>query len=171
MGIRTLRQGDPIPSTEPSRYVNDAGYVRLRWKVGVEQYVEVYEHRFVAGMPDADLDVHHRNRVRDDNRAENLQVLTPEEHRLLHLDEDRPEFARRRAARGGHKSRESFEKAERAKSRRAAIHERALRMREMYEAGASTTEVGVAFGIDSSRVSVHLRRIGTTMRPFARSKR
>ncbi|PRB01785.1 HNH endonuclease [Microbacterium sp. MYb64] len=171
MAVQTLRPGDATPDGIPRRYVNGAGYVRLRWKVGIEQYVEVYEHRFVAGMPSPDLDVHHRNRVRDDNRIENLQVLTPEEHRLLHLDEDRPEFARRRAVRGGHKSRSAFEKAERAKSRRAELHNRSLRMREMYEAGASTTEVGAAFGVDASRVSVHLRRIGTTMRPFKRSNR
>lgn len=157
-----------MPEGQPKRYLNDAGYVRLRWKVGVEEYVEVYEHRLVAGMPPEEMHVHHRNRVRADNRAENLQVLTFEEHRALHLDEDRPEFARRRAARGGFKSRQAQEKAARADARREAMHQRALAMREMYEAGATTTEVGEAFGIDASRVSIHLRRVGTTMRPFQR---
>lgn len=169
MSIRTLKQGDPIPAGEPRRYLNDAGYVRLRWKVGVEQYVEVYEHRLVMGMPPDDLHVHHRNRDRQDNRPENLEVLTWGEHRQRHLGEDRPEFARRRAARGGYRSRSAQEKASRAIARREKMRDRALAMRAMYESGASTTEVGEAFGLDSSRVSVHLRRIGTEMRPFAKA--
>lgn len=169
--IRTLRHNDPIPEGEPARYLSDAGYVRLRWLVGTEQYVECYEHRFVAGLPDEDLHVHHRNRDRADNRPENLEVLSAEDHRQRHLDEDRPEFERRLAARGGYRGRAAYEKAMRAAARRAAIHERALAMRAMYETGATTTDVGAAFGIDSSRVSIHLRRVGTTMRPFSSTSR
>ncbi|GGH33995.1 HNH endonuclease [Microbacterium album] len=172
MGIRTLRAGDPIPAGEPRRYLTGAGYIKLRWKVGVEDYVEVYEHRFVMGMPDDDLQVHHRNRGRRDNRPENLVVLSAAEHRALHDAEDRPEFERRMAERGGYRSRAAQQKAERAAARRAALHRRALAMRAMYEAGSTTTEIGDAFGIHSSNVSIHLRRVGTEMRPFSsRSRR
>lgn len=166
--IRTLTHGDVIPQGQPRRYQNAAGYVRLRWLVAVDEYVEVYEHRLVAGMPDADLHVHHLNRDRADNRRDNLLVLSAAEHGLLHAREDRGEYDRRLAERGGYRSREAQTKADRAASRRAAIHDRALRMREMYDAGSSTTEVGASFGIHNSRVSVHLRRVGTSMRPFDR---
>lgn len=40
--IRSLGAGESPPDSEPKRYVNGAGYVRLRWKVGTE-YVETYE--------------------------------------------------------------------------------------------------------------------------------
>lgn len=164
MSIRTLRVSEAVPNGEPARYRNSSGYVRLRWLTAPGEYVEVYEHRFVAGMPDEDLHVHHRNRIRDDNRPDNLLVLTAEEHARLHADEDREMFAERKAARNGFRSVAAQRKAERAASRRAAIHARSLRMRVMYEDGATTTEVARAFGVDASRVSVHLRRVGTTMR-------
>lgn len=41
--IRQLRQGEPVPGGEPKRYENAKGYVRLRWKVGPHEYVEIYE--------------------------------------------------------------------------------------------------------------------------------
>lgn len=40
--IRSLGAGESPPDSEPKRYVNGAGYVRLRWKLGTE-YVETYE--------------------------------------------------------------------------------------------------------------------------------
>jgi predicted transcriptional regulator len=82
--IRTLRPGESAPTSEPRRYKSADGYMRLRWLVGPQQYVECYEHRLVAGMPSESMEVHHLNGIRDDNRPENLAVLTPEEHQAQH---------------------------------------------------------------------------------------
>lgn len=80
--IRQLRAGDPIPPGQPRRYRSQHGYIRLRWKVGERSYVEVYEHRFVAGLPPGH--VHHRNEVKSDNRPSNLEALSPSSHTALH---------------------------------------------------------------------------------------
>src|SRR5690349_13206471 len=91
MSIRSLRPDEPIPTDEPKRYPNAAGYVRLRWRVGPKEYVEVYEHRLLAGLPEG-KQVHHRNKVKDDNNAANLEVLTPRKHSELHADEERIDY-------------------------------------------------------------------------------
>lgn len=94
--IRTLRSGEPIPSSEPRRYPDRAGYIRLRWKVGPHEYVEIREHRLVRSGADSDH-VHHINHNASDNRPENLIRLSKGEHAALHGDGNR-KFARRRAA-------------------------------------------------------------------------
>jgi DNA-binding CsgD family transcriptional regulator len=167
MTIRALRDDEELPPIEPHRYLNAAGYVRLRWLVGPDKYVEAYEHRVVAGRP-IGLEVHHRNRVKTDNRPENLQSLTKAEHATLHQAEDAAKHAATLAARGGFRSRGAQEKAARAQARRNELTQRALRMRALYESGLSTTQIGAAVGIDSSNVSIHLRRVGTMMREFKR---
>ncbi|NUS00404.1 MAG: hypothetical protein HOV67_34710, partial [Kribbellaceae bacterium] len=97
-GIRQLRPGEAVPDTQPRRYGSGQGYIRLRWKVGTRQYVETYEHRVVDGHVTTAEHVHHRNRVRDDNRPENLEHLTAEEHGEEHRAESL-ERAQRMAAR------------------------------------------------------------------------
>jgi len=51
----------------------------------------VFEHRMLAwdaGMfTDPSLQVHHRNHVRTDNRLENFEIKTIEDHARLHADE------------------------------------------------------------------------------------
>lgn len=68
-----------------TRYVRPDGYVSI--KVGIREYA--LEHRLIAadqlGRPlGPDDQVHHINGVRDDNRPENLEVLTNAEHQRLH---------------------------------------------------------------------------------------
>jgi hypothetical protein len=86
--IRTLRPDEPVPDGEPRRYRDRDGYVRLRWRVGVRQYVEVREHRAIVGhIPD--LHVHHLNHDTSDNRPENLVHMTPAEHAAHHAASQR----------------------------------------------------------------------------------
>lgn len=67
------------------RYVNQQGYVLV--KTGVGKYE--LEHRLVMSehlgrtLLSAEH-VHHKNGVKNDNRLENLELLTSSEHALLH---------------------------------------------------------------------------------------
>lgn len=88
--IRQLKAGEPMPAGEPARYLSGHGYIRLRWKVGVRSYVEVYEHRVHQGVVTDAEHVHHENHRRDDNRPENLKGLSASEHRRRHQVIDRP---------------------------------------------------------------------------------
>lgn len=80
---RQLQPGERLPDGEPKRYVSGAGYMRLRWKVAPYTYVEVYEHRVIAGVVSGEQ-VHHINGDKLDNRPENLQCVSNPEHRRLH---------------------------------------------------------------------------------------
>ncbi len=79
---RHLRHGEAIPAGTPRRYLRKNGYVLLRWKLAPNEFVEAYEHRAIMGLPAAQ--VHHQNTVKTDNRADNLQVVTPSEHAHIH---------------------------------------------------------------------------------------
>ena len=90
--ITQLGQGDPVPDWEPRRYRTAHGYIKLRWHLGDGQALEVYEHRLVTGVkPDP---VHHINLRKDDNRPDNLEVLSPSEHGMRHRTWDRARGAR-----------------------------------------------------------------------------
>lgn len=85
---RTLRPDEPRPEGEPYRYPDRAGYVRLRWKVGVGQYVEVREHREALGAGYG-RHVHHKDHDPANNDPDNLVLLTPAEHAAIHAAESR----------------------------------------------------------------------------------
>lgn len=157
MSIRSLRVDEPIPSGVPARYIEGRGYVRLRWCVGPNEYVEEYEHRLVMGRPDAD--VHHRNGNKADNRPENLEVLARIDHSLVHA-----EATRGKRTYGPYRSHQAQQKAQRAEARRAERHARALEMKRSYDEGISTPAIAMAFNVHTSTVNAALRSIGVQMR-------
>jgi hypothetical protein len=83
--IRTLRPGEKVPTGKPTRWVNE-GYVNLRWRIAVGEFVETLEHRVVDGYVTTAPEVHHVNRHKADNRSENLEYVTGAEHKHLHRE-------------------------------------------------------------------------------------
>lgn len=81
--LRTLRPGEPRPAGEPRRYPDRDGYIRLRWRVGPSDYVEIREHRAIAAHVDG-IHVHHIDHDPGNNDPSNLVILTKSEHARLH---------------------------------------------------------------------------------------
>jgi ribonucleotide reductase alpha subunit len=81
---KDLRPGDRIASCYRGK-ANQKGYIALRGSLNtvMEHHVsaEYKYHRW----PNADEDVHHRNGIRDDNRIENVEILTKSKHSLHHI--------------------------------------------------------------------------------------
>lgn len=155
--IRALRDGEPVPASSPARYLNDAGYVRLRWWVGTDQYVEAYEHRVVMGRPAGE--VHHRNGDKTDNRPENLVELSKSEHAALHVRQNRDAGKYRGKARDRQRA-----------ARAAAREQRWAAIAADYAAGMSTTELGAVYGLDCSNISRGLRARGYALRTPAEGR-
>lgn len=86
--IRRLNPGETIPDGEPRRYKHSLGYVVLRWLVAPCTYVEAFEHRVVMGLPPVDVQIHHVNGVKTDNRRSNLVALSAGDHAILHMITD-----------------------------------------------------------------------------------
>lgn len=165
---RRLRPAEPLPASEPKRYKSSHGYVRLRWLVAPQVYVEEYEHRLNAGRPSSRFDVHHINGDKQDNRPENLKVVTPDEHRKIH---EVPGLHGRPRGKPQTKSPDGVSSRD-AKRARRIERERSLtaqvgQMRDLYAQGKGTVEIGHVLGIHPSQVSRRLRAAGVLMRPAA----
>lgn len=140
--IRSLRPGDPIPSGIPRRYKNASGYIRLRWLVGTQEYVEAYEHRVVVGNP-AGMHVHHIDRDKSNNNPSNLQVIDATQHGHTHARRVR------RRKRNARRNLRGFDRSEAAR---------------LYAKGMGTVAIGELLGVDPSNISRGLRAHGVKMR-------
>ncbi len=151
--IRSLRPDEDDPEGEPRRYVSSGGYVRLRWKVGVKEYVERYE--------------------RDDSgslvrtiRSRAKRVDWEEAARLYESGLSQPQVARIMKCNAGALSR--------------ALSERGVVIRsttdyfpsfddddvvESYRHGATPEEIAQGLGVGSVRIRRVLRDRGVMRRP------
>lgn len=175
--IRPLRPGESPPDVEPRRYMSAQGYVRLRWRVGPGEWVECYEHRWVVGCFDPNLHVHHKNGVKDDNRPENLEVVTPAEHAAEHAKADLDEIAR--LYRSGMSTPEvgaavgmnaaSVYRAliragvePRSLSESQRVHLPEDEVRRLHEAGVSSRMIADHLGVSPSLIQARIKEMGLT---------
>lgn len=159
--IRTLQPGESLPEGQPRRYKNGAGYVRLRWKVGPNEYVETYEHRLVMGLPPRD--VHHRDGDKTNNDPTNLVPLDRSKHAQHHAEVSAA-TSNRETVWGGYRSQYAFDKAQRAAQRREDRKRFLAEVAALYESGLSTVEIGDRVGRHAATVSIALRASGKVAR-------
>ena len=93
-GCLIYQRGAEHPNWRRGFTITSEGYKRLLLSDDTREKRYEAEHRLVMAEAlgrtlDSDEIVHHINRVRTDNRLENLVVLSREEHAALHAAEDR----------------------------------------------------------------------------------
>lgn len=182
--LRILRNGEiPPDGVEPKRYVGSDGYAYLRWRVAPGEYVQCLEHRWVMGLPPAPLQVHHINQVKDDNRPENLMVVTPAAHGAEHRTIDRTEACRLYA-----EGLSTVEIGERMGRNHAAVY-RAIRstgmrmrsrgealrsdvrddvIRDLHAADISARRIAKYLGVSPALISARMKELGLRTRPAQR---
>ena len=79
-GYVLIRVGCQHPLADPNGYAREHVLVVMASRLPGAYLLERHPDQYV---------IHHRNRDRQDNRLENLQVLTREEHNALHNADDR----------------------------------------------------------------------------------
>lgn len=85
--------GSKNPKWNGGRMTHSEGYILIRMPEhpnAIGDYV--YEHRYImechlGRLLNKDEHIHHINEVKNDNRIENLQVVSPTEHAKIHIKE------------------------------------------------------------------------------------
>lgn len=85
--IKTLKMGERVPDFPPKRYTKSQRYVKLRWKIGKREYLEVWEHQVVDGVVSSCI-THHVDHNKHNNSEGNLKRCRDDadhskEHRRL----------------------------------------------------------------------------------------
>ena len=87
--------GEDNPNWKGGRTITEHGYVLVKLTEHPDSDTRgyVYEHRLIAEKMlerrlEEDEQVHHKNHDKQDNRPENLEVVTIAEHRLRHRDSE-----------------------------------------------------------------------------------
>ncbi|MBT3582788.1 HNH endonuclease [Candidatus Woesearchaeota archaeon] len=79
--------GEKNVNWKGGRNITNSGYVRIRKFGGY-----ILEHRFIWEQSNGEIpkgfQIHHINENKQDNRIENLQLLSNSEHQKLHLKQD-----------------------------------------------------------------------------------
>lgn len=86
--ISEAGRAEKNPNWNGGRMISSHGYIKVLVKRG-NKYVYVYEHdlvieTYLGRRLTKEERVHHINKNRQDNRIENLQLLTNSEHAILH---------------------------------------------------------------------------------------
>jgi len=73
--ITSVQPGCHVPLWPARRYKSGHGYIRLRWKLRPNVYVEAYEHRVCDGVVRLGV-THHINGNKSDNKKGNLSEMS-----------------------------------------------------------------------------------------------
>jgi len=79
---RDLKPGDRLLALE--RKYNHNGYRNVYWTGMPQGNARIPEHRLVKGLPPKSKVVHHENEIKDDNRPDNLTIMSHMKHYKLH---------------------------------------------------------------------------------------